>query len=217
MTEQREEHRISRRTIAKGAAWAIPAVPLVVATPAYASSGGGPIGRFLSACKLSGGSCERETGIKFGYLFVLQISNPTVQDLYVYPKTGLGNVTPDGEPLEPFFKVTSSVPFTYDSATKGATLPGGSLSSAEKIPAGGNLTILIRGKSTNSANVDATGDLYMPWGHTVTIGGDGDHPYDPAPTLVPTPNPVGEGWFKVPIIVAAFPPCTDCQPAPVIA
>lgn len=38
MTEHREQGRVSRRTITKGAAWAVPAVPLIVATPAYASS-----------------------------------------------------------------------------------------------------------------------------------------------------------------------------------
>jgi hypothetical protein len=39
MPEEREQRRHSRRTIAKGAAWAVPAVPLAVATPAYAASG----------------------------------------------------------------------------------------------------------------------------------------------------------------------------------
>ena len=38
MTEQGQSTRVSRRTIAKGAAWAVPVVPLVVATPAYAQT-----------------------------------------------------------------------------------------------------------------------------------------------------------------------------------
>ena len=37
MTEQGQSTRVSRRTIAKGAAWAVPIVPLAVATPAYAA------------------------------------------------------------------------------------------------------------------------------------------------------------------------------------
>ncbi len=42
MTEQGQPTRVSRRTIAKGAAWAVPIVPLVVATPAYAATGAAP-------------------------------------------------------------------------------------------------------------------------------------------------------------------------------
>ncbi len=38
MTDERQKKGISRRTVVKGAAWAVPAVPLVVATPAYAAS-----------------------------------------------------------------------------------------------------------------------------------------------------------------------------------
>lgn len=38
MVEEGQKKGISRRTVAKGAAWAIPAIPLVVATPAYAAS-----------------------------------------------------------------------------------------------------------------------------------------------------------------------------------
>ena len=37
MTEQGQSTRVSRRTIAKGAAWAVPVVPLAIATPAYAA------------------------------------------------------------------------------------------------------------------------------------------------------------------------------------
>ena len=39
MTEHSEKKGISRRTITKGAAWAVPVAPLIVATPAYAASG----------------------------------------------------------------------------------------------------------------------------------------------------------------------------------
>ena len=40
MTEQGQSTRVSRRTIAKGAAWAVPIVPLAVATPANAAVSG---------------------------------------------------------------------------------------------------------------------------------------------------------------------------------
>ncbi|WP_345206195.1 hypothetical protein [Fodinibacter luteus] len=55
MTEEREQRRVSRRTIAKGAAWAVPAVPLAVATPAYAQSGCVPTLRFdPGSCRCTG-------------------------------------------------------------------------------------------------------------------------------------------------------------------
>src|SRR5690606_16590212 len=86
MTEQREDRRISRRTIAKGAAWAIPAVPLVVATPAYAASGGGPSVTLGDACKLPGNSCGN-VFVK-GYIFDAEVCNNTDKPLYLFNETG---------------------------------------------------------------------------------------------------------------------------------
>ena len=39
MTEEREGRRLSRRTIARGTAWAVPVVAVAAAAPAYAASG----------------------------------------------------------------------------------------------------------------------------------------------------------------------------------
>jgi hypothetical protein len=202
MTEQREDRRISRRTIAKGAAWAIPAVPLVVATPAYATSSGGPTGVITNACKQPGESCFKQYGFVKGYTFLATITNPTAVDLYIYPKV-------DGT-LDPYFAVTSSVPFSYSTArlyTGGAI--GAPLPTALLIPAGGSVQIIINaGTNSNSANTDAIGRLVIAWGHTQTQGGDPDHPYTPAP---PT-NPPGEGWFTIPFSFASTPPCDNCAP-----
>ena len=38
MSEERQTKGISRRTLVKGAAWAVPAVPIIVAAPAHAAS-----------------------------------------------------------------------------------------------------------------------------------------------------------------------------------
>ena len=56
---------ISRRTVAKGMAWSVPAVALAVAAPAYAASPCTPVFSFGAAsCKCPGGSDP----IKFGYV-----------------------------------------------------------------------------------------------------------------------------------------------------
>jgi hypothetical protein len=205
MSEQREPRRHSRRTIAKGAAWAVPAVPLVLATPAYASSGGGPVGVVLRACKQPGASCENQFGFLKGYTFLVRFSNPTDEDLYLY--------TDRNDPLPPFFEVTSSVPFTYASArlftlnppTIGAPVPDSLL-----IPAGESVLIIINaGTNSNSANTDAVGTLVMAWGHTAEQGADPDHPYTPAP---PGPSPYGEGWIETDFSFASTPPCLNCLP-----
>ena len=66
MTEEREQRRVSRRTIAKGAAWAVPAVPLAVATPAYAQSGCVPTLSFdPGSCRCTGeGQNDKEYFVK---------------------------------------------------------------------------------------------------------------------------------------------------------
>lgn len=38
MSQESQKKGVSRRTLVKGAAWAVPAVPLIVAAPAYAAS-----------------------------------------------------------------------------------------------------------------------------------------------------------------------------------
>jgi hypothetical protein len=77
MTEQGQSTRVSRRTIAKGAAWAVPVVPLVAATPAYAATGDciilGP-----ESCKYPG---QSEEEIPWGY--ELEICNECGVDVTI--------------------------------------------------------------------------------------------------------------------------------------
>lgn len=78
---------LSRRTLAKGAAWAVPAVAVAAAAPAYAASEG-PIRLTGKACKLPGNSSPP---YKQGYLYEATIRNilgPNPDDA-VFEITGL--------------------------------------------------------------------------------------------------------------------------------
>ena len=203
---------ISRRTLVKGTAWAVPAVAVASAAPAMALSGGGPSLTILQACKQPGASCEKDYGFLKGYTFLVRVTNPTSQPLYIYTSS-----TPPPAPnaaLVPFFYVTSSVLFTYASArlfTPPSTI-GAALNASQLIRANSSLLIIINaGTNSNSANTDAVGSLWFPWGHTATIGADQDHPYSPAPGN-PMPSMVGEGWAGGSFNFASTPPCKDCFP-----
>jgi hypothetical protein len=77
MTEQGQPTRISRRTIAKGAAWAVPIVPLVVATPAYAATGE-CVNLGDNSCKYPG---QEDKDIPWGY--ELEICNNCTVDVTI--------------------------------------------------------------------------------------------------------------------------------------
>lgn len=207
MSDVQRSKGVSRRSVAKGMAWSVPAVAVATAAPAFAASGGGPNGQFNDACKQPGASCKKDFGFVKGYTFTVTINNPTSKPLYIYP-------TLNGT-VDPYFNVTSSVPFSYASArlyTGGAI--GTPLPPALSIPAGGFATIIINaGTNSNSANTDAAGTLVMAWGHTSTPGADPDHPYVPAPSDTNKTGPFGAGWFVIPFSFASTPPCgTDCAP-----
>lgn len=66
---------ISRRTLVKGTAWAVPAVAVASAAPAMAASGTVTFENLSSACKLPGASCQGQTGVKKGYVVAVQVCN----------------------------------------------------------------------------------------------------------------------------------------------
>ena len=106
---------ISRRTLVKGTAWAVPAVAVASAAPAMAKSGRGPVLDVQRACKQPGSSCantNRPYNFVKGYTFTASIYNPSGETIYVYTSTP---ATPPGA-YDPRFQVTSAVPFTYASA-----------------------------------------------------------------------------------------------------
>ncbi len=120
---------ISRRTLVKGTAWAVPAVAVASAAPAMAKSGRGPVLDVQRACKQPGSSCantNRPYNFVKGYTFTASIYNPSGETIYVYTSTP---ATPPGA-YDPRFQVTSAVPFTLlrprsrDSAADWEPCPG---------------------------------------------------------------------------------------------
>ena len=166
MTEQGQSPRISRRTIAKGAAWAVPAVPLAVATPAYASSGGPPTVDVGDACKLPGNACGN-VFVK-GYIFEVEICNTTSKPLYLYNEPGYEiTLTEDSPDISLFFQAA------IDSVT------GDPITFPYLIDPNDCVTLIFNaGENGNSQNVqDLNGTLSIPWGHTPVAGDDPDnHP-----------------------------------------
>ncbi|TBT87408.1 hypothetical protein ET989_03630 [Propioniciclava sinopodophylli] len=215
MTEETKSG-ISRRTLAKGAAWSVPAVAVAAAAPAYAKSSGGPTVTVLSACKQPGNSCNtgnRPFGFVKGYTFTVALYNPTGETIYVYTSQPS---TPPG-PYHPRFQVTSAVPFSYTTAryfTPGQVPPGSGIGA----PVGAYVTltpgqtvylIINAGANDNSANQSASGSLFFAWGHTTTAGADAEHSYTPVPPPLAT---AGEGWVGDSFTFPDMPPCDDCVP-----
>lgn len=174
MTEQREDRRISRRTIAKGAAWAIPAVPLAVATPAYAASGGGPTIVVGDACKLPGNSCGN-VFVK-GYIFDVTITNTTDKDIYLFNQAGFPILITDTNPdITLFFQAAV---YATDPDGGGPIQVGDVVTFPVLLEAGESIAIVLNaGENGNSANQSLTGSISVPWGHTTPAGSDPDnHP-----------------------------------------
>ncbi len=74
MTEDTTKLGLSRRTLAKGAAWSVPAVAVAAAAPAMAASALVTVSEAGDACKLPGNSCSN-AGYNKGYLQPLTICN----------------------------------------------------------------------------------------------------------------------------------------------
>lgn len=201
---------VSRRTVTKAMAWAVPAIAIAAPAPAFAASGPPPQITVLAACKQPGDSCDNKWGFIKGYTFVVKFTNVESQPIYIY--TGATGT------LAPVFDVTSSVPFTYVSARlfdpalqNSPTGPiGAAVGTEVQIAANSSIYVIINaGTNDNSANTSAVGDLFLAWGHTATPGADPDHPYTPVPTGTNTP---GSGWFGGTFNFASTNPCSNCFP-----
>lgn len=193
---------VSRRTVAKGIAWTVPAITVATAVPAFATSGPRPVGSYEDGCKQPGYSCG--VGFVKGYAFLLTLSNPSDLDIYIYDTTrGSASVT-----LVPQITTTTQSKDLglsyYTSAIYNGTAVGQQIPMSLKIPANGSVQIVMNGSSDNSANASATGSIDIPWGHTETPGADINHPY--------TPTYNSEGWFRTYWSFTNTPPCTNCAP-----
>ena len=149
-----QDRGVSRRTVAKGMAWSVPAVAVATAAPAMASSGGGPTLTFVSGCKFPGKSCG--AALEYGYKFEYLVCNTTSKDIYIY-----GATTTAETKMGLVFAKTS---------------PASSPTAGFLIAKGTCQTVYFYSTSTNSANDSFTLYLTVPWGHTLKQADDPVHP-----------------------------------------
>lgn len=154
---------LSRRTIAKGAAWSVPAVALASAAPAIAASGGGPLSLVGTPCKLPGNSAQGCANVFAGlpglnpdkaFAVPLLVTNNTVKPIVLKPSLSVGS---------------SGLAFTVVGILPTYCTP---------IAPGASVKVIVYANSDNSANTGVTLSLTVPWGHDCD---DTDH----APIVVP--------------------------------
>ena len=167
---------ISRRTVAKGAAWTAPVILGGVAAPAYAASGGKPTIVPGAACKQPGNSCnsgQTQYGINKGYVFSFQITNTSSKTIYLYS----GGTYPTYGP-EITTTGTDAIPLTYAGGRIGGVYyaPGTPI----PVPAGQTVTFLlgVNGEADSSNRV-FTMNVKFQWGHTSDPTLDTEHTNDP--------------------------------------
>ncbi len=179
---------VRRRTVAKGIAWAVPAITVAGAAPAFAASGNPPDVLLGVACKLPGASqsrCPTEIaqGIFAGdfskaFALPIQVTNNTTKAIVLKPSITVTNVRDgDGNPTLPF-NVQGIYP-DYCTA----------------LDPGESANVLIFANSDNSANDDVYADVTVPWGHDCA---DTDH----------------QPLFFPDVYAPAFPPCSSQIPFP---
>lgn len=159
---------ISRRTVTKAMAWAVPVIAIAGPVPAFAASGGPPSGVALGACKLPGNACG-DVFVK-GYVFEITLTNNTGKDVYLYDQAGFEITISETNPdIDLFFQAA---------VTESGTL----ITFPYLFPAGTTVTIILNaGENGNSANQSLTGSISFPWGHTPTPPDPDNHP----PFVVP--------------------------------
>jgi hypothetical protein len=156
MNEQEKSAGISRRTVTKAMAWAVPAIAIAAPIPAFAASGEKPTITHDPACKAPGGSvvCDDGTRFKFGYGVPVHITNNDAVDVYITGIT-LTHQLPD----DPVFDAQTSLALPI------------------LIPAGETVSFFFLAVHVNSQNIHP-GELSFAatWGHTPD---DVDHADDP--------------------------------------
>lgn len=147
---------ISRRTVAKGAAWTAPVILGGVAAPAYAASGNEPTITPGPSCKQPGNSCNP---IVKGYVFTYKINNPSNKTIYLYapPTLSTGGV----------------LPLSYAGAVVNGTFYGPNESIP--VPAGSSVQLLVTTGSGNSADLVFNFTITFAWGHTEDPADDTEH------------------------------------------
>ena len=134
---------ITRRTVARGAAWSAPVIAVAGAAKAAAVSGPRPTVQFNGAYKLSL-LCINP----FLYGFEFTITNTSTQTIWIYPNTLSVSTTPN-------------YGFTYSGST-----------TAIQLAPNASQTFLLRMTGTNSGYLTFTGTYSLGWGHCATAGCD---------------------------------------------
>ncbi|WP_203568011.1 hypothetical protein [Aestuariimicrobium ganziense] len=149
---------ISRRTVAKGAAWSVPAVVVASATPAFAVSGPKPTVTYDGACKFPGSNCKGRVFQGYGLVFDVKNNDPDNAIYFCSPV--LSNI----EPAD-----------TFGGGTPQWTPPAGG-SGCVKVDAGqsGKLYFFIT-NTGNSQQTNFTGTLTVQWGHKCPCSSDTHH------------------------------------------
>ncbi|MFC4139884.1 MULTISPECIES: hypothetical protein [unclassified Microbacterium] len=157
MTDNTEQSGISRRTVTKAMAWAVPAIAVAAPIPAFAASGPKPTLEHGPACKAPGGSVQGcESSFKFGYGVPVTITNPSNKDVWITSIT-----------------ITNQIPASP------TWVAGSSIGLPVKVPANGSVSFFFRAVSTNSQNVQNGAITFSAaWGHEAD-GSDHDHDGDP--------------------------------------
>ena len=189
--------RPSRRTVAKGVAWSVPAVAIAVAAPARAFSAPGPTGSSnADACKTPGGSCDNYTK---GYLFPISVTNNSGFAVWLYTGVVAGTSPSYTGPI--IVEDSPDISLFYAGAlVNGVFYPAGT---SIPVPAGATVYMILNaGENGSSQNVqDLSGSITFQWGHDPDPADDMDH-------------------IAAPLVVnfntASTPPCSNCQPAPQI-
>lgn len=161
---------ISRRTVAKGAAWSAPVILGGVAAPAYAASGGSPMLSIGGACKAPGNSCNP---FRKGYVVTLTITNDSHRDVWLYVPPTIATVG-------------TSLNLVYAGYDDGSgTLNTGDIF----VQANSSVELELNTTHTNSANQDFDLTLTFAWGHTPDQDDDPDHVPVSATTHIPETPP----------------------------
>ncbi|GAA4486014.1 hypothetical protein [Microbacterium panaciterrae] len=158
MSELDQPKGVSRRTVTKAMAWAVPAVALAAPIPAFATSGPPPQVTFGSACKNAGNSCHIPDA-KQSYGVPVTVQNGSLLDIWICGVTITAQT-----PASPIFSPATSV-----------TLP-------LKVPAGQTANLFFFGQSTASGNIlNGSISFAMSWGHAADCS---DHDHSPIPVTI---------------------------------
>lgn len=173
---------ISRRTVTKAMAWAVPVIAIAAPVPAFAASGGPPTGVFQGACKLPGNACG--TVFVKGYVLEFILTNSTGKAIYLYNQPGYAvSITLTSPPGYTVF-------FQAAVDSNGAVVLGPSPSTPYLFPAGTSVTIVLNaGTNDNSSNLALVGSVSFPWGHTPTPPDPDNHPNFVVPFNAPDTPP----------------------------